>query len=208
MVETKNRIGKKRKSKYQLSGKNAEIALAMLKDVTDAMDEHGVRYWLDFGTLLGIVRENRILPWDDDMDISVFEEDRWKVEKIVLPTIKKKLYRVYTRYFSQEDSVLNKGDIRAFRVRNSRFGFMRGFVKIDIFVMYKNTDSYYWYELGAKHKLPSEYLQELDTIEFNGKTYSKPKNHDAYLTHHYGDWRTPNKDFDAQFDNHRTLANE
>jgi phosphorylcholine metabolism protein LicD len=197
---------KERKSKYQLSGKNGEIALDLLKNVAQAFEKHGVTYWLDFGTLLGIVREGRILPWDDDMDISIFEEDREKVENIVMPEIKKRNFRTYTRYFSQEDETLIKGEIRAFRARNNRFKFLRGFVKIDIFVMYRKDDFYYWYELDAKHKLPAENLAELDTIEFNGMHYSKPKNHDAHLTYHYGDWRTPDKNFDAQYDNYRTLA--
>lgn len=202
----KNKRVVARRPKYQLKGKNGVIALKMLKDVTDTFDSFGIRYWLDFGTLLGVVRENRILPWDTDMDISIHEDDREKVEKLVMPAIKKLSYRTYTRHLQEDSPALKKGDIRAFRVRNNRFGFFRGFVKIDIFVMYFHEDHFHWYELGAEHRFPAEYINEFEDIAFEGKMYNKPKNHDGYLSYHYGDWRTPDKNFIARFDNHRTLA--
>jgi phosphorylcholine metabolism protein LicD len=198
-----------KKSKYILQGKNLKVAEQMLKDVTDIFDKHGVRYWLDFGTLLGIVREGRILPWDDDMDISIFEEDRQKVHDVVMPEIKKLNYRTYSRYHHIEDhEVLKKGDFRAFRTRNYRWRFFRGYVKIDIFVMYKKEDYHYWYELYNVHRLPSNLIEEFDTIEFNGKMYTKPKLHDEYLTYHYGDWRTPVKDYDSAVDGTKTAIKE
>ena len=200
---------KKKKNKYVLQGKKLKIAEKMLKDVTEIFEKHNVRYWLDFGTLLGIVREGRILPWDDDMDISIFEEDRQKVHDIVLPEIKKLNYRIYSRYHHiVDDDVLKEGDFRAFRVRDCRWKFFRGYVKIDIFVMYKKDDDYYWYELDNKHKIPSSLIEEFDQIEFNSKLYTKPKDHDKFLTYHYGDWRTPNKEYNAQIDGLKTVAKE
>lgn len=202
---SKDRL-KKINSKYELKGKNGVIALELLDNVADVFDKFGVRYWLDFGTLLGIVREDRILPWDTDMDISVMEEDQDKVASLVLPELKRRGYRTYTRVYKQDDEVLPQGRVRAFRARNNRLGFLRGYVKIDIFVMYEKDNFLYWYELGAKHKVPANTLQQFDTIKFNGREYTKPKDHDAHLTYHYGDWRTPNKEFDSRVDNFRTLS--
>lgn len=50
-------------------------SLVMLSDVKAVLDEGGVRYWLDFGSLLGAVRDGRTIPWDDDFDLSTLDPD-------------------------------------------------------------------------------------------------------------------------------------
>lgn len=49
--------------------------LNMAKCVTTILDNNGVKYMITYGTLLGAVRHKGFIPWDDDFDIFIFEED-------------------------------------------------------------------------------------------------------------------------------------
>ena len=60
-----------------------EITMDELKriqiGILDVVDEYclsnGISYWLDSGTLLGAIRHNGYIPWDDDVDIGMLRPD-------------------------------------------------------------------------------------------------------------------------------------
>lgn len=70
-----------------------EIAVENLREIKEILDRFGVEYWLDWGTLLGAVRDGRIIEWDNDIDLGMMS-DSW--EKIVsaLPEFEKKGFDV------------------------------------------------------------------------------------------------------------------
>lgn len=43
----------------------------------------GITYWIDFGTLLGAVRDGHVIPWDNDCDISYDSEQSDRVHQAV-----------------------------------------------------------------------------------------------------------------------------
>jgi hypothetical protein len=49
-----------------------------LRDVDDILFSAGVDYCVFYGTLLGLLRHDDFIPWDDDMDIVIFDNEKFE----------------------------------------------------------------------------------------------------------------------------------
>ena len=52
-----------------------EVQLMMLKDFIELCEKYDITYFMDGGSLLGCIRHEGFIPWDDDIDIILFRED-------------------------------------------------------------------------------------------------------------------------------------
>lgn len=46
-----------------------EVEIELLNEFADICEEHGLRYFLAYGTLIGAARHQGFVPWDDDVDV-------------------------------------------------------------------------------------------------------------------------------------------
>ena len=46
-----------------------------LRQVKETFDQHNILYWLHAGTLLGAIRNGKIIPWDHDIDLATWETE-------------------------------------------------------------------------------------------------------------------------------------
>ena len=47
--------------------------ISLLKRLVDVLNENNVDYCIGFGTLLGCIRDKKMIPWDYDIDIGTVE---------------------------------------------------------------------------------------------------------------------------------------
>ena len=53
--------------------------LKSLKKLDEVCKKYNLKYWAAYGTLLGAIRHDGFIPWDDDLDVGMLREDYEKL---------------------------------------------------------------------------------------------------------------------------------
>lgn len=135
-----------------------EIQNVMLKimiDIDILCKKYGIDYWLSDGSLLGAIRHNGFIPWDDDMDICMTYDSYLKFIKVAEKELSNK-------YFIQNYNTDEEYDIvgvhTKIRDKNSIFieewdkNYFQG-AFIDIFIMNQ------FHSNSIKYKIKKEFYR-------------------------------------------------
>lgn len=143
------------------------------------LDGCKVRYWLEGGSLLGAARNGDIIPWDYDIDIGIYQEDKVKCPQLV---------KVSQESFIDQDGFSWEKAIEGefYRVQFSETNHLH----VDIFpfypkngVMTKNT----WFKTHRQDtEFPEHFLKPLTRIQFAGLSVSAPNNVKDFLEYKFG----------------------
>jgi len=93
-----------------------KIELDILKATVKILSSHGIPYYLSFGTLIGAIRHKGFIPWDDDIDISLFRNDYEKARVILQEELP--VEYIFCDRFSEKEYPYNFGKVR---LKNSAF---------------------------------------------------------------------------------------
>jgi phosphorylcholine metabolism protein LicD len=171
----------------------------LFDSVVTVLNKHQVGYWAMFGTLLGLIRDQGILPWDYDVDLAIDYQEAYRLDDPLVKKdladlglcIKKSKNNTFKIYFLDD---LPKGSSEHYYI---------GKTHLDIY-QYRETDGMMsrschenWYPMkcyrGISHdKIPSNWIYPLRTIKINQILVQIPNRPIPILKQHYGqDWLKP-----------------
>jgi hypothetical protein len=57
--------------------------IEIFKKAKNILEEHDIDYWIEYGTLLGYIRDKKLIDWDVDVDIAIKENEFKKIIKLI-----------------------------------------------------------------------------------------------------------------------------
>jgi len=161
------------------------IAVKNVKDFTDVLERHKVRWFLSHGTCLGALREGNIIGHDKDTDVGIMADDfNYRILKDLL------------------DAGFYLGNIFGMRTKGMEISFSRDKVKVDLSLYYKIGDNVYtaFWNNGCRNGMddiikmvwPANVFESYTQLSLAGYTMKAPGLIDKYITSLYGpNWMTP-----------------
>ncbi len=144
-----------------------------LLEVKEALDKHGVPFWLAFGTFLGAYRDNKIIPYDWDSDLAIFYEHSLTLY-VALNALEKLGY----------EPVVNS-DYSLLMLRKGVPS-----EKIDLCMFHVGGDKRIWRNI----KYDASDFENFKVIKFLGTDWRILNNPEKWLSYTYGsNWREPIK---------------
>ena len=183
-----------------------EKAITLLDAVIEIINKLNIKYWLEGGTCLGAYRDNKMIPWDHDLDLGIQFSSNADIHNLI--KILKTKYRLKIKGFPIEDKIWKLGDYRLIKVYPKKNFISYEKLCLDIFIFYKeklskdNAQLVYKYVCFNKNGYhPKKYLDTLQSISFYSKIYKIPNYTEEWLESKYGeDWETPKKEWHVLID--------
>lgn len=173
--------------------KTIELARKIIKHISYYAFKDNIPVLVDFGTLLGIVRDGDVIEWDDDVDFSI-TDDVHKVDfSLWISEVVKKIEEpIKISIRSKIINNVNVSYILEFVNTNEDIRFKNFIISISLRKNIENNSIHL--PSGGMWYAPQKHFLKYEVLEWNGQNIFVPYDYENYLTFLYGDWKVPKKD--------------
>ena len=196
--------GSKLKKIQVLDSKNVNLLMDLMKKTVDFLEDYNIVYWLDSGTLLGACRNNKFIPWDDDVDLAIPYDSYIKMKQIIktLPKvyIDDVKYRVSEKYKIKFTELASGSYIsidvsipflmKTFHLDGNLTSGNDIFIHLLNYFPVENkeyiSNSKIW---RHSYVYPFESIYPLVKLEFEGRKYWSVNNPELFLNNSYWFWK-------------------
>lgn len=190
-------------SKVQFYSKEkVEKSEYFMFEICKLLEENHISYYIDHGTLLGIIRDEALIPWDTDIDLAVLIEDKEKIETMLKSYLNNFIHPLCKtnnwKYKIEKEEIIVE-EIKetlytTFQIFNYS-NFQEDEVALELMFRYKRDSIIYWGFCEKYLKAPLDITLPTKQIFYKGHPINVPNNTMKYLSNLYGDWKTPIKNW-------------
>lgn len=154
------------------------------------LEPKGIRLFLDSGTLLGLIRDGQLIPWDDDIDFAINEAE-FQLSVECIPN--------FLQYAPKRSEI--EWQIWMINVGGED-------VCINIEFITHQPDAYKEFDISLQMRretngrselvssagifdAPAMHFSDHQSINFLNHAFTTPADPEAFLTYMYGDWKNP-----------------
>jgi phosphorylcholine metabolism protein LicD len=83
-----------------------KAAIDNLKEVKEVFDRRGIKHWLDWGTLLGAVRDGKLIKWERDLDLGT--KEKWGKIVSAVQELKKQGFEVFLEEIKLDEALFER----------------------------------------------------------------------------------------------------
>lgn len=160
-----------------------------LSKIDEILTRNGIKYFVTYGSLLGVIREGKFMDYDNDIDFGIIKTEKFSWEN--LEKSMQEIGMVKKHQFLLNDKITEQTYV-ATALSVDFFLYEEENGKSISYIYYHKKDEEYQENQFSVAVNSTSLISDVKRIPFQTGTVAVPSNPELFLREIYGeDWRTP-----------------